>query len=49
MEDLEGRDATLRDEIVAQLNQISFDMEQRYRKVLRHNEELETMVKALQL
>ncbi len=48
MEDLEGRDATLRGEIAAQLNQISFDMERRYKEVLRRNEELEIMVKALQ-
>ena len=49
LEDLEGKDATLRGEVVAQLNQLSFNMEQRYEEVLQQNKELETMVKALQV
>ena len=49
MEDLEGKDAILRGEIAAQLNQISFDMEQHYKEVLQRNEELEAMMKALQI
>ena len=46
IEGLEGKKVTLQDKIVAQLNQISFDMEWHYKEVLRCNEELEILVKA---
>ena len=49
MEDLEGKDAILRGEITAQLNQIFFNIEQCYKEVLQCNEELEAMMKALQI